>query len=107
MKQQTSQSRLARLTVGVVAALACAFTTALPAHADTWTRYYDNYFYTKATCLARGPQLMVEVPLIIDFQCHKVPGDPKWSMIVLWDDDLGCFAVSPDGRKGEQAPKDC
>lgn len=49
-------------------------------------RYYEDRFTSKTTCDKRGYAMKYyeEIDGFLNWQCHKVPGDTKWSMDVYW-----------------------
>ena len=78
--------------LGVVVALSAP--TAAQA-VQVKSHYYDNYFYSAATCKARGQALMRTQPDWITFLCYRDSGDKKWSMDAYIDDGFGCRVASP------------
>lgn len=50
------------------------------------TGYYTNYFASRTSCNNRGYQMKYyeEIPGMLNWQCYRSPGDPKWSMDILW-----------------------
>lgn len=53
-----------------------------------WEVYYENYFYSLATCDARGnsiknPSSPQHIPGILDFDCYVREGESKWTMSIL------------------------
>ncbi|MFC4138492.1 MULTISPECIES: hypothetical protein [unclassified Microbacterium] len=48
--------------------------------------YYEDYFYEFETCEARGWQMKYvdHVYGMVNWNCHRKPGWPKWSMDVLF-----------------------
>lgn len=76
---------------------------ATPARADTYVLYYRDYFYCWNTCDARGHQLMQTQPDWLWFDCFQAPGQTKWSMGVMLDDDFGCrVAFNPTVARGAE-----
>ncbi|MGP3939948.1 MULTISPECIES: hypothetical protein [Streptomyces] len=56
-----------------------------------WEVYYENWFYSAASCEARGnaivnPSSSQHIPGALDFDCWLGSGDTKWSMSILWCD---------------------
>ena len=108
---RTSSARVARLGVAMVlcagatlagaSGVASAAPVRVPAQvvwplpifpqgaANDGEYYYVNYFYTRATCRARGdavtnPRSPEYIPGAVRYQCVKRPGDTKWSMQIVW-----------------------
>ncbi|MFK0003119.1 hypothetical protein ACIQTZ_14115 [Paenarthrobacter sp. NPDC090520] len=86
-----------RFLTSVVAALALVagffFVAAAPAQAlEVKQRYYNNWFYSEATCMSQGNRMLQSQPDWIGFQCYRGPGDDKWSMDAFIDDGFGCIA---------------
>lgn len=53
----------------------------------TWQyNYHENYFYDQVRCDKRGYAMKYyeQVPGMVNWHCHKNPGQAKWSMDVLW-----------------------
>jgi hypothetical protein len=58
--------------------------------ADTYIVYSRNYFYSWHTCDARGHEMLRTQPDWLWFDCFQAPGQSRWSMGAMIDDDFGC-----------------
>ncbi|CAM3730807.1 Secreted protein [Kibdelosporangium persicum] len=66
-----------------------------------WEVYYENWFYSAASCEARGsaivnPASSQHIPGALDFDCWLGWGETRWSMSILWCD---CRLSSGDTRR--------
>lgn len=69
--------------------------------AQAWEVYYEDWFYSVASCEARGhaivnPASSGHIPGALDFDCWLGAGDTKWSMSILWCE---CQMASGDTRQ--------
>ncbi|QFZ19997.1 hypothetical protein [Saccharothrix syringae] len=65
-----------------------------------WEVYYEDWFYSAASCEARGnaivnPGSSQHIPGALDYDCWLGSGDARWSMSILWCD---CRADGGDAR---------
>ncbi|AXB41676.1 hypothetical protein [Amycolatopsis albispora] len=66
-----------------------------------WEEYYENYFLSNASCVARGnsvtnPSSPQYIPGSIRFECYVRKGEGKWTMAILRCD---CRVESGDTRR--------
>lgn len=86
----TMRTALRSAAVSVAAVVLLVPATGAEAH--TWhRRYYDNYFYTEVTCLARGEGVTGKpwgagdaIPGAIRYHCYQQRGQSKWTMDILF-----------------------
>ncbi len=79
-------------STGLVATAAPAAGTSSVSQApmNGWSTYYENYFYTHASCKARGLRVTGnysgngEIPGTTNFMCYVELGDEKFSMDLYW-----------------------
>lgn len=113
---KTKRVRQTTLVAVIVAVLTLGITPS--AFADTWVGYGDN-FKTKETCTNRGVYLLKAQPYpnthFLDYHCQgsNIPG--RWSLIMLVEDDQGCFVAKDEDMQSAQSgtlghelvPADC
>lgn len=88
-----TRARLAAFVLGITAVVGGTMLVAPPAPAQAvgvHNNYYYNYFYSKATCEARGKEMVRTIAVWIGYRCWKYDGHAKWSMDLFYHDGLGC-----------------
>lgn len=66
------------------------------AQANAWYIYYNDYFFTQASCEARGWVMVnldppLGVPGIVAYHCWRPAGQIKWNMDVY---DTNAFTIA-------------
>ena len=96
MTRRVRQSALVTLLVAVL-----TLGVAQSASANTWVGYGDN-FKTKQTCTNRGVYLLRAQPYpntrFLDYHCQGSFIKGRWSLIMLVQDDMGCFAAKDESQ---------